>query len=154
MSVMGKGQAVMTDIFGSIERFCHSSYGNGFDHSLCSGSLDLSEKLVERVSKGFFGCQVHLVSQALQELNKGLEFFRVGGVMNPVNERFYRLASLLFPDFFGHPAVGEKHEILDQLVRVLHFADEDAERFAVLIQPEPHLLRFEIDRSLFKALLP
>ena len=64
--------------------------------------------------------------------------------MNPVHKGFHRLIFPFLSNKFGNLAVGQQHEILDQLIGILHLTQIDAQRPAEFIKFEPDLLGLKI----------
>ena len=75
--------------------------------------------------------------------------------MHPVYERPVALASALgLSDEFGDFTVGKKHELLHELIGLLHLLEIDAEGFPVLIQTELGFLTLETNRTVLESLRP
>ena len=77
--------------------------------------------------------------------------------MHAVDHRALRRAAALGPAFAAelrHAAVGQQHEFLDHLVRLLLLLEIDAQGLAVLVELEFHLLAVERDGAVLEPLCP
>ena len=70
-----------------------------------------------------------------------LQFLSVGQVVYPIDE------GSAGADGFGYRTIGEEHELLDKVVRLVGGLKIDLRREAVLIEPEAHLVLLDCERS-------
>ena len=64
------------------------------------------------------------------------------------------LSGAFATDKLGHLAVGQQHELFNQLVRILNLLEIDAQRFAVFVQHEFRLVAFETDGAVAEPFGP
>ena len=88
------------------------------------------------------------MAEAEDELPEAIEFLLARGIVYAEDHRAGygpALFALAVGAELRDAAVGQEHELFDHLVRLLLLLEVDAEGFAVLVEPELHLLAFERD---------
>ena len=98
----------------------------------------------------------HLMAKPPHKHPQLLQFLRIGTVVHPI-DRGARRRLLLGVDLgqeSRHFHIGQKHEVLDELVGLLHALDDHAKRLARLVELKAHLLRVEVDAASLEALVP
>ena len=91
-------------------------------------------------------------SEARHERTEVFKFVRVGQVVYAVRQSLRFLRTLLHLAYaLSHSAVGEEHELLDELVGILCLLEVDAERLACLVNLKSHFLAVEVDGSALEA---
>ena len=153
--VAGKRQSVVADVVGRVVGFGHGAHGHRRNGVLLGRTLDLREELVHLPGDGAAFRGFEDVAEAEDELPEPVELLLARGVVHAIDHRA-RHGTALFAAAVAaelrHAAVGQQHELLDHLVRFLLLLEVDAQRPAVLVEPEFHLLAVERDRAVAEPL--
>ena len=152
--VVGECQTVVADVVGRVVGLGHRTHGHRRDGILFGRALDLLEQLVHLLGHGAALRGLEDVAEAEDELPEAVEFLLARGVVYAEDHRAGH-GPTLFVAAVGaelrHAAVGQQHELLDHLVRLLLLLEVDAQRFAVFVEFEFHLLTFERDGAVLEA---
>ena len=95
------------------------------------------------------------MAEAEDELPEAVELLLARRVVHAVDHRAGHLAPILRDAVSAElrdAAVGQQHELLDHLVRLLLLLEVDAQRLAALVEAELHLLALERDGAVPEAL--
>src|SRR6185437_14695033 len=140
-----------TSGYRRIDGFCHSPYAQLLQDMLFGFALYIHQHLVKGTRDRLRGLDVEYMPVFLGEFDKRQQLFFIGRIMYPVREGDSFLVDLHLPRVFGNGAVGQQHELFDQLVGLLVFLYHDPDRFTLFIETETHFARREIDRPLPEA---
>ena len=127
--VVGERQTVVSDVVGRVIGFGHRAHGHRRHGVFLRGSLYLFEELVQFLGYGAALRSLEDVPEAEDELPEAVEFLLARGVVHAVDHRALRRAAALGPAFAAelrHAAVGQQHELLDHLVRLLLLLEVNA----------------------------
>ena len=154
MRIIVERQPVVPDIVGRIGRFGHRTDRQRRNDVLFLTTVYFLHQPVDLLRHGLVSLRLHLIAEPRYETAELRHFIGVGLVMNPVYERAIAvLHSFALAAYeFGHLAIGQQHELLDQLVRLFDLLEINAQRFAVLVQFELRLVALEIDRTVAETL--
>ena len=149
-------QPVVSDVVGRIGRLGHRTDRQRRNEVLLLLAVNRPHQLVDLLCHRLIALRLHVVSEPNDKAAELCHLVRIRFVMDTVHKR--PLAVLdpfpFLPDKFRHLTVGQQHELLDQLVRLLDLLEIDTQRFAVLVQFEFGLLALEIDRTVAEAFAP
>ena len=129
MRIVGECKAVVADVVGRVKGFCHRTHGHRRHGVLLGRTFDLGEELVQLLGHGPPARGLEDVPEAEDELPEAVEFLLARGVVHAVDHRALRRAAALGPAFAAelrHAAVGQQHELLDHLVRLLLLLEVNA----------------------------
>ena len=154
MRIIVEGQSIMADVLRGVTGFLHGSDRNGLDQVLFRTALHLVQQTIDAFRYlDLATAGLDLVTEAPDELGEILHLVWIGQLMDTIDEGLglFPLGRTAYK--LCHGPVGQEHELLDQLVRLLGHLEIDAERLALLINLKFHLIPVEIDRSLLEATL-
>ena len=140
-------QSVVADVVGRVVGFGHRPDGECRDDILFGLALDAPEELVHLLGDGTPLGGLEDMAEAEDELPEVLQLVDVRFVVDAIDHRAVRLAAPHLPAELRDAAVGQQHELFDQLVRLLLFLEIDAQRLAVFIEFELRLGTVEADGS-------
>ena len=129
MRIVGECEAVVADVVGRIKGFCHRAYGHRRYGVLLGRVLDLGEKLVQLLGHGTALGGFEDMSEAEDELPEAVQLLLARRVVDAVNHRTFdgaALVGLAFAAELRDAAVGQQHELLDHLVRLLLLLEVNA----------------------------
>src|SRR5690606_2428448 len=92
--------------------------------------------------------------ELLGEGHEGKQLLFVRVVVNTIWKRDLFAFQFELGNILRDKTIRQQHELFYELMRLFAFLYHDANRIALLIEPEANLLGREVDRSFSKALLP
>ena len=153
MGVVGEGESEVTDVVNGVFRLHHGTQGDGLYELLHACALGVVHELVERTGGLRCGAgSLQLIAEAHHEGAQLLELLRVGTLVDAIGQRLGFLATLGLSDILGHGAVGEQHELLDELVGIALALEVGACGTAVGIDVEVQFLALELHRPVLEPL--
>ena len=129
MGVEVEGQPIMADVVGRIGGFGHCADRQGRDQILLLFAVDVLHQLVDILGQGLAGrFTLHLVAEPQHKTAQLGELVRIGFVVDSIDECTFTVlyTGPFAANKFGHFAVGQQHELFDQLVRLFHLFEVDA----------------------------
>ena len=130
-----EAEAVVPDVRRRIARLGHRADGEHGDHRLLGTPLDGGEQLVEALSHGLTPTlPAQLVAEGADEVGQTMQLLLIGRLVDAIDEgrcfaleaeRRLDVAARSVGDALGHSAIGQQHELLDELVGGLALLDDD-----------------------------
>ena len=154
VGVVGEGQTVVADVVSGVEGLGHRAHGHRRHGVLLGRTLDRGQQLVELLGHGAPLLRLEDVAEAEDELPETVELLLARGVVYAVDHRALEHAALLAAALAAelrHAAVGQQHELLDHLVRLLLLLEVDLHGAARLVEAELHLVAVEGHGPLLEA---
>ena len=139
MRVILERKTIVPHIVRRITRPCHAAQGQQLERILLRLALGLLHQVVQRTCCPLrIGRITQLVPEILRETPQRIELLRIRILVDTIDERrILRLA--LFRRIFGHAAVRQQHELLDEPVALAALLLDDIDRLARLIDDHLHL---------------
>ena len=161
VGVIFEGQTIVPDVVGRILRLHHSAQGNGLDEFLLLLALTVVHQRIQRTRDGSLRAGgLHLVAELDHKLTQRLQLRGVGLIVDAVDESLLGFWLLAFgfwlfrlPDMLGDGAVGQQHELLDELRGVVALLEVGAGGLAILVDVEMQFLAVELHSPALKAAL-
>ena len=153
VGVVVEGQTVMADVMHRVACLLHGAYRYRFNQVLLLASLHIIEQPVDALRYlTLVACGTYLVAKAGNELRQVIQLLRIGQVVDTVGEYLCLLSLRYASNLLCHGAVGQQHELLHQLVGIFRYLEIDAQRLALLVDFELHLVAVEVDGTRLEAL--
>ena len=153
VGVIVESQSVVAYVVHTVARLHHGPQGHGLYQVLLLGAGTLLHERVEALGEGSFGARrLELVAELDHKLAQGLQFGGVGHVVHTVRQRLGLDALLHTSHTLGHGAVGQEHELLDELVGVFRHLEVAACGLACLVHVEVEFLALKLHGAVLEAL--
>ena len=97
---------------------------------------------------------IQVIPEFSEKFHKGLKFFLVGCIMDPVYKCFHLLLASFSPNKLGYFPVCQEHEIFDQFIGVLIFPYINTNRIAFFVKLEFYFLGLKIYCTVSESVFP
>ena len=153
VGIVVESEAVVAYILGCVDGFGHGAYGEHGEEIFLTLTLYVPQHFVER-TVDFAGRAVGLqpVAESAGDIGQVGELCRIGLIVHAIYESLLLAALLRLADGGGHRAVGQEHELLDELIGIFRHLEIYARGMAFLVDVETHLLAVEVHRAVFESL--
>ena len=125
MGVVFECKAEVSDVLCGVFGLLHGAQGDLFDDVLLFLSFDVAQQVVERRCCVAASGAAHLVAELGNETREDCELLEVGLVVDAVDKGLWGVVGCLFAYCLGYGAVGEQHELLNELVRLVALGEVD-----------------------------
>lgn len=146
MGVVGFGESVVSDGGGGVTGAFEGAQEMEFKDVMFGGGVQFAEQFLDFVADGGVA---HGQAVGENHVAEGLEFFRFGILMDPVEGGDAALGGAC-----GHVFVGQEHAFLNQLVGDVVFLFFDPDRLACGVAMDLEFGKVEVQGALFKTLFP
>ena len=146
-------QTVMPDVFGRIFGLCHCADSKRLNNRLFRLTIHVVKQVVHRFGNLTLRFCLQLISEPLNKQCESHKLVLVGLTVDTIDKRAFAFVVGRFPDKLSHLAVGKKHKLFNQLVRLFLFFQIDADRARLLVELEFNLLALKRNGTCCKAAL-
>ena len=151
--VILEAEPVVPDVLGGVLGLGHGADRQRTEHLQFRSLRSQLAQFVVALGNRRRARQVELHAKLGSEGGQVLHLLWIRLVVHAVRKRNFTLLALVGNEG-RHRAIGQQHEIFNQLIGILAALDEGLERLAVLVEPEADLLRVKVDGAVAKAPRP